>query len=118
MRRDNGNIKEFANGNLNIKYTPEDIEQSKKDTMLVLAEILSSLDCYFVGDDFSLGNYAMGHMVYNAHSDFMYLFAWNHIDNLMHGKTVKLYASRPDKDDRELLWKEFQDEPEILELMI
>ena len=96
-------VKEYKNGNLLIKYNEDAIEQSKKDSILTLASVLEEIDCYFIGETYCISNYAMGHTIYNFHSDLCYIFAWNDIETLEQGKTLKLYARKPDETDRELI---------------
>ena len=106
MKRITDHCKEYKNGNLLIKYNEDAIEQSKKDSLLTLASVLEEIDCYFVGETYCISNYAMGHTIYNCHSDLCYIFAWNNIETLEQGKTIKLYARKPNEWDRELIEKE------------
>lgn len=107
MKRITDHCKEYKNGNLLIKYDEDAIEQSKKDSLLTLASVLEEIDCYFIGETYCLSNYAMGHTIYNFHSDLCYIFAWNDIETLEQGKTLKLYARKPDEWDRELIEREY-----------
>ena len=106
MKRVNDCIKEFKNGNISIKYDRETIEESKRDNVLTIASVLDRIDCYFIGETFNLSNFATGHLVYNAYSDLVYIFPWNELETLESGKTLKLYASKPNQDDRELIERE------------
>lgn len=107
MKRITDHCKEYKNGNLLIKYNEDAIEQSKKDSLLTLASVLEEIDCYFIGETYCISNYAMGHTIYNCHSDLCYIFAWNDIKTLEQGKTLKLYARKPDEWDRELFEREY-----------
>lgn len=107
MKRITDHCKEHKNGNLLIKYDKDAIEQSKKDSLLTLASILEEIDCYFIGETYCISNYAMGHTIYNCHSDLCYIFAWNDIETLEQGKTLKLYARKPGEWDRELIEREY-----------
>lgn len=106
MKRSSDYCKEFGNGNINIKLDQDLINEFKKDSLLVLSDILSSIDCCFFGESFCLSNYEMGHMIYNLYSDVAYIFPWRYLDELSKGKTVKLYARKVDDYDRETLRKE------------
>ena len=111
MLRENYNndgiIKEYKNGNITIKYYKDGIRESKRDSILTLSSLLDMIDCYFIGETYCLSNYAMGHTIYNCHSDLCYIFAWNDIETLEQGKTLKLYARKPDEWDRELIEREY-----------
>ena len=107
MLRENYNndgiIKEYKNGNITIKYYKDGILESKRDSILTLSSLLDMIDCYFIGETYCLGNYETGHTVYNAYSDLVYVFAWSELEALEAGKTVKLFARKPDETDRELI---------------
>lgn len=110
MLRENYNndgiIKEYKNGNIIIKYYKEGIQESKRDSILTLSNLLDMIDCYFIGETYCLNNYATGHTIYNAYSDLVYVFAWNELESLESGKAVKLFARKPDETDKEILEKE------------
>lgn len=97
--------KEFKNGNISIKYDTETIESAKNDELLTISEVLNAIDCYFIGETFCLSNYASGHMVYNAYSDLVYTFNWKLLEDLKAGKTIKLYAKKPDGNEKEEIEK-------------
>ena len=107
MLRENYNndgiIKEYKNGNITIKYYKDGIRESKRDSILTLSSLLDMIDCYFIGETYCLGNYETGHTVYNAYSDLVYIFPWRDLETLASGKTVKLFARKPDETDRELI---------------
>lgn len=97
----------FKNGNINIKFFPENIEDCKAgkfSDIELLSFALESIDCYFVGEQFCLGNFAMGCMIYNCYNDCFYILNFNDLDKLLEGKTLKLYADfNIDQDTRELI---------------
>lgn len=105
MLRKTDFIKEFKNGNLNIKLNRDAIEEMKRDEILFISEALSWLDCYFIGETYCLSNYECGHTIYNLFSDLVYIFPWSYLEDLKKGKSVKLYAHKPDATDRELIKK-------------
>lgn len=102
MLRINDCIKEFKNGNINIKYDPDTIKEAIKDELLTLFNLLGNIDCYFIGETYCLGNYETGHTVYNIYSDLVYIFAWSDLEELKAGHTVKLYARKPEKEELEI----------------
>lgn len=106
MFRAHDTIKEFQNGNINLRFDRTMIEEAQKDEILTLVSLLETLDCYFIGESYCLSNYETGHTVYNAYSDLVYIFAWSELEKLLQGKTVKLYARKPNKTDREILKSE------------
>ncbi len=103
MLRKTDHCKEYKNGNIVIKYDPETIKESKRDSVLTLSSVLDEIDCSFIGETYCLSNYETGHTVYNAYSDLVYVFAWSELEALEAGKAVKLYARKPDETDRELI---------------
>jgi hypothetical protein len=97
---------EYKNGNITIKYDADAIAESERDELLVLSDILSWIDCNFIGETYCLSNYETGHTIYNYYSDLVYIFPWSALADLRNGKTVRLYARKPDETDREILAEE------------
>ena len=109
--RNTDNVKEFKNGNLNIHFTADEIADINNDSLMSgfthLIHVLDWVDCYFVGDSYCLSNFTMGRTIYNAYSDVCYILDLSDIDAvLMHGKTLKLYAHKPDAEEREMIERE------------
>ena len=109
--RNTDNVKEFKNGNINIHFTAEEIAEINSDDMQsglnALINALDWADCYFVGDSYCRGNFTMDQLIYNAYSDVCYILDLSDIDDiLMQGKTLKLYARKPDAEDREMIERE------------
>ena len=109
--RKTDNVKEFKNGNINIRFTAEEISEINNDKTLsgsvYLMWALDSADCCLIGETFCLSNFAMGHTIYNMYSDVCYTLDLSDIDAvLMQGKTLKLYARKPDPEDREMIEQE------------
>lgn len=101
-----GIIKEFNNGNINLKFYPDSIETMNGaggyDQIEALSWLLDSLDCYLVGEGFCLSNFDMGVLIYNAYIDKCYILSFADVDEkMMQGQTLKLYAFEPSEDDRE-----------------
>lgn len=107
MKRVHENIKEFNNGNLSIRFPVEYREKLKSGVVSaieVISYVLDELDCYFVGDEFCLSNYAMGAMIYNCYSDLVYIINFNDIEEILAaGRWLRLYARKPTTDDREII---------------
>lgn len=103
MLRKTDYCKEYKNGNITVKYDRDMIQASKKDQTLTISDVLSWIDCYFIGETYCLSNYETGHTLYNAYSDLVYIFPWRYLEDLEKGKTIRLYAHRPDESDREIL---------------
>ena len=111
MNRTHDNLKEFKNGNLNIKFSAEMLEEIKKnthvDSMSTLSDLLFWNDCYIVGDSFCISNYAMAISIYNNYLDVLYTLNLSDLENkLIAGKTLKLYAQKVSSDDRNMLESE------------
>ena len=111
MKRIHENIKEFGNGNINLRFTPEQIEEVKTGKISdveVISWILDEIDCYFIGEQYCLSNYCMGATIYNAYSDLCYTINFSDVEDvLMTGRHIKLYARKPDEDDREIIEEEW-----------
>ena len=107
MKRIDDNIKEFNNGNLSIRFPVEYREKIKSGVVSaieVISWVLDELDCYFIGDEFCLGNDAMGAMIYNCYSDLVYIINFNDIEKtLAAGRWLRLYARIPDENDKEII---------------
>ena len=97
----------FTNGNLNIRFSPEEIEDiraGRYSDIEVLSWKLERFDTYFIGEQYCLSNYDMGTTAHSAYSDHVFTISFAAIENvLMQGKTLKLYAREPDEYDRETL---------------
>lgn len=106
MRRKTDYCKEYKNGNITIKYDSDKIQESRRDNVLTISDVLSWIDCYFIGETYCLSNYETGHTVYNAYSDLVYVFPWRYLEDLENGKAVRMYARRPDEADREIMKEE------------
>lgn len=102
-----GLIKEFCNHNLNITFSNDaidDIKTGKFSDIEILSFLLENLDSYFIGENQCISNYEMGILIYNYYSDVCYFLNFSDIDKyLMLGKTLKLYAYKPDKDTRDYI---------------
>lgn len=107
MKNRFGEAKRFKNGNINIKWFYENIQDCKVgkfSDIELLSFSLESVDCYIVGEQFCLSNYAMGCMIYNAHMDCIYILDFADLDKLLTGKTLKLYANfNIDEETREII---------------
>lgn len=106
MLRATDYCKEYKNGNITIKYDSETIKEAEKDEILTVSSVLEWLDCSFVGETYCLNNWETGHTLYNCYSDLVYIFPWRLLEDLKQGKTVRLYAMKPNETDREILESE------------
>lgn len=101
MLRENYNntgiVKEYKNNNITIKLYKDFLQDFIKDDVLYIDDLLSYIDCYFIGETYCLSNYETGHTIYNSYSDKVYVFPWRYLELLKQGKTVKLYAHNPMK---------------------
>lgn len=102
--------KRFKNGNLNIRFSPDevqDIKAGKYSDIELLGWKLDSFDTYFIGEEYCLSNYAMGCTLYSYYADKVYILDFSDIASvLMAGCTLKLYATEPTPEDREQIEKE------------
>lgn len=103
MKRVHENIKEFNNGNIIFRLSTEqiaDIQNKRFSYIEVISRILNEIDCYFVGGEYCLGNFAVGATIYNAYSELCYTINFSESESvLMSGKWLKLYARQPNKYD-------------------
>ena len=90
----------------NTKTGISQLNITRKDNILVLSSLLDMIDCYFIGETYCLSNWATGHTIYNSYSDLVYVFQWSEIEELERGKTIRLYARKPNETDKEILEKE------------
>ena len=97
---------QFQNGNLNLRIGKEDLEEFKKDQVLFLSDLLSWLDCSFIGETFNLNNWETGHIIYNSYMDCWYVFNWKELNVLANGYSLKLEAINMNDAIREMVRKE------------
>ena len=96
-------VNRYKNGSLLIHvYKPSERSNDyiKQTSLDVLIQDLDAVDCYLVGEPFSLGNYSIGWLIYNAHDDLVYTL---NLGELETSKLIRLHPRRPDKYDREIL---------------
>ena len=95
----------FKNGNLNIRFSPDeiqDINAGKRSQIELLSWKLAAFDTNFIGEQYCLSNYTVGVTLYSYYSDNVFLLDLSDLDNvLMNGKTLKVYANEPTPEDRE-----------------
>ena len=105
-----GIIREYRNGNITIKFDLTCEIREKSSDIEIAAWLLDSLDTYIIGDQFCLSNYDMGCMLYNLHSDYVYILSFSELDKAYNtGNVLRLYARRPDANDRETIAAYFED---------
>ena len=96
----------FKNGNINVRFDRSDIEDIRAGHVSdfeVFLVTLDWVDTSLIGDEYCIGNSAMGVTLYSAYSDKVFRFNMGDLSKLRAGKTVKLYATEPTADDRELI---------------
>ena len=95
----------FKNGNLNIRFSPDeiaDIKVGKCSAVELLNGKLGSLDTSFIGEEYCLSNYTLGCTLYCGHDGNVFVLDFSDIDSiLMNGRTLKLYANEPTPEDLE-----------------
>ena len=95
----------FKNGNLNIRFSPDeiqDINAGKYSQIELLSWKLEAFDTTFIGEQYCLSNYTVGVTLYSYYSDNVFLLDLSDLDNiLMEGRALKLYATKPTPADRE-----------------
>lgn len=102
--------KRFKNGNINVKLDADTIARWRKGLLHAMETLLNELenvDTYMIGEEFNLGNSAVGITVYSYYADKCYTVNLDSdLDTILDGKTLKLYARDPDENDREILESE------------
>ena len=113
MKRTNnsrlGSIKEFNNGNINVKFDLQGVYKNESDVVNLLW-LLDDFDTYNIGDEYCLSNYDMGLTLYNLYSDKCYIVSFTELSGrFQNGKTLRLYAHDPDEWERDEIKKHFED---------
>lgn len=100
----------FKNGNLSIRFSPDeiaDIKAGKYSAIELLNGKLGRFDTCFIGEQYCLSNYTTGCTLYSYYVDKVFVLDFSDIDNvLMEGDTLKLYARKPEDEDREQIERE------------
>jgi hypothetical protein len=102
--------KRFKNGNINVKLEKD--ETIKESLLIDLLNELYYLDCTLFGEEYCISNYDMAIDVYSYYDDVLIRIIYSDLDKLKEGKTIKLYARKLDKYDREL-YKQLEENGEI-----
>lgn len=110
----NDEVKQFHNGNISIKFNKETIDVCNNNehkylkALEEISYIINNIDCYYIGDEYSCGNYDVGISIYNVNTGLIYRFVITYcVNELLDGKTLKLYGSLPDEDDLTMIKEEF-----------
>ena len=102
--------KRFKNGNLNIRFSPDEIQDTKTgkySQIELLSWKLEAFDTTFIGEQYCLSNCTMACTLYSCYADKVFILDFSDINNiLMKGKTLKLYATKPSPKDREIMESE------------
>ena len=95
----------FKNGNLNIRFSPDeiaDIKAGKYSQIELSSRKLEGFDTYFIDE-----NYTIGYTLYSYYADKVFVLDFSDIASvLMTGDTLKLYAAEPTPEDREQIESE------------
>ena len=95
------NIKRFKNGNFTAKI--DGMECKQESTLVNLLWGLYDADCVLFGKEYCLGNFDMAVDVYCYYTDKVVTIPYSVFDELNAGKTVRLYAHKPNEYEREEL---------------
>jgi len=88
----------------------EDLKNLGLHNLLVkVINDLDGIDCYIVGDEFSLGNSDCGYSVYCANTDRIYTLSVSILMDIQSGVDCRLYPHELDNDERELVNSYFGD---------
>lgn len=99
-----GMIKEYKNGNITIKFDLSADCRKRCSELEVVSWLLDSLDTYIIGEEFCLSNYDAGCMLYNCHTDHVYILSFTALNTAYNdGSILRLYARKPDADDLETI---------------
>jgi hypothetical protein len=83
----------FKNGNLHIRFSPDeiaDIKDGRYSQIELLSGKLETFDTYFIGEEYCLSNYAMGCTLYSYYDDKVFILDFSDIVSvLMEGGTLK-----------------------------
>lgn len=92
----------FKNGNISIRFSPEEIAEIKVHKYSAIECLICKLDAVdteIIGEEFCLSSYETGCYAYCWYNDMAYLIRFADIRFLlMEGKTMKLQAFCPDKE--------------------
>lgn len=97
----------FKNGNINVRFFQEnidDLKTGKFSEIELLSFALENVDTYFIGEPYCIGNYECAMLLYNVYNDCIYELRSGELDKLVEGKTLKLIANfHIDDETRELI---------------
>lgn len=98
-----GEIVEFYNDDLRINFSLDQINRCFEEwnrVFIFMVELLDELDCSFIGEPYSVGNFSMAHTIYNARSGSYYTLIYSEInDTLLKNKPLYLTARDATDDD-------------------
>lgn len=105
-------VKEFKNGNINIRLEKDEIKQlninetSEADFWKLYAfvgALLDNIDCDYLGDFYSRGNSCQAIDIYNHRTDRIFTICDYEFYSLSEGLTVKLIGRKPTEDESKIL---------------
>ena len=105
-------VKEFKNGNINIRLDRDEIKQlnidetSENDFWKLYAfvgTLLDSIDCDYLGDFYSMGNSIQAIDIYNHRTDRIFTICDFEFYSIAEGLMVKLIGRKPTEDESEIM---------------
>lgn len=109
IRRTTEYCEELDNLNIVIKPNNDLNGLGLRDLLVKIVTDLDGIDCYLVGDEFSLGNLDCGYRIYCANTDMIYTLSLSRLLDIQRDSVCILYAEDLDDDDRELVNSYFGD---------
>ena len=109
IRRTSEYCEELANLDIVIKPNNDLNGLGLHDLLVKIVTDLDSINCYLIGDEFSLGNSDSGYRIYCANTDTIYTLSLRRLLSVQLDNICILYAEKLDDDDRELVNSYFGD---------
>ena len=88
-------VKRFKNGNFNVKMEESDF--NRESTLVNLIWALQEKDCNIFGEEYCMDNTEMAIDMYCYYTDMIVRIPYRVLNDLESGKTVKLYAHKPNE---------------------
>ena len=91
-------------------FSPNDLETTY-GLKYAITEWLWGLDCYVVGEPFSLGNFYMGYYIFNAHKDGYYIISDSDLEKIKNGEEATLsFLQFENGEERQQILQGFLDD--------
>ena len=98
-------VKRYRNGHIDIKLEQAVIREfrlqhiTERDVMAQVLNELIDVDCYIIGEPYSMGNFDLAYSLYCAYNGFVYVLTGNEVHRLTKGYLVKMYNRKPTEDE-------------------